>query len=185
MKLKKYYGITDLNPAYIMAVFLNPHYRQVWFEEHWAQTPEFVKFANTTVDEQYAVARRIYNIDAPERSSTSPPAKRKELKGYAAWNKKRSHTQNTDARDELTRYRNIDDLPDGQDPLDWWRLHQDDYPILKHLAFTLLAAPAATAAVERLFSIAGNLVNEERPLTKQDLAESRQCLRSWHAEGLI
>ena len=34
LKLKKYYGITDLNPAYIIAVFLNPHYRQVWFEEH-------------------------------------------------------------------------------------------------------------------------------------------------------
>ena len=34
LKLKKYYEITDLNPAYIMAVFLNPHYRQVWFEEH-------------------------------------------------------------------------------------------------------------------------------------------------------
>jgi hypothetical protein len=102
-----------------MAVFLNPHYRQVWFEEHWAQTPEFVKLANTTVDEQYAVARRTYNIDAPERSSTSPPAKRKELKGYAAWNKKRSYNQTTDARDELIRYRNIDDPPDGQDPLDW------------------------------------------------------------------
>ncbi|KAM0706098.1 hypothetical protein Q7P35_006647 [Cladosporium inversicolor] len=66
---------------------------------------------------------------------------------------------------------NIDDPPEGQDPLDWWWLYQDDYPILKHLAFTLLAAPAATAAVERLFSIAGDLVNEERPLTKQDLAE--------------
>ena len=142
-------------------------------------------FISTTIDEQYAVAKRTYNTDTLERSSTSLPAKRKELKGYATWNKKRSYNQFTDARDELARYRNIDDLPDGQDPLDWWRLHQDDYPILKHLAFTLLAAPAATAAVERLFSIAGNLVNEERPLTKQDLAESRQCLRSWHAEGLI
>jgi hypothetical protein len=78
-----------------------------------------VKLANTTVDEQYAVARRTYNIDALERSSTSPPAKRKELKGYAAWNKKRSYNQTTDARDELIRYRNIDDPPDGQDPLDW------------------------------------------------------------------
>ena len=72
-----------------------------------------MKFVNTTVDEQYTVVRRTYNIDALERSSTSPPAKRKELKGYAAWNKKHSYTQSTDARDELTRYRNIDDLPDG------------------------------------------------------------------------
>jgi hypothetical protein len=33
-KLKKYYEITDLNPSYIMVVFLNPHYRQLWFEDH-------------------------------------------------------------------------------------------------------------------------------------------------------
>jgi hypothetical protein len=29
LKLRKYYKITDLNPAYIIAVFLNPHYRYV------------------------------------------------------------------------------------------------------------------------------------------------------------
>jgi hypothetical protein len=34
--------------------------------------------------------------------------------------------------------------------------------VLKHLAFTSLAAPASTAANERLFSITGNVVNEER-----------------------
>ena len=34
LKLRKYYEVTDLNPAYIMAVFLNPHYRQIWFEDH-------------------------------------------------------------------------------------------------------------------------------------------------------
>ena len=33
-KLIKYYCKTDLSPAYIMAVFLNPHFRQHWFEQH-------------------------------------------------------------------------------------------------------------------------------------------------------
>jgi hypothetical protein len=31
LKLRKYYQITDLNPAYIMAVFLNPYYCLSWF----------------------------------------------------------------------------------------------------------------------------------------------------------
>ena len=87
--------------------------------------------------------------------------------------------------DELERYRNIADLLEAQDPLDWWIANQENYPVLKHLAFTLLAAPASTAADERLFSIASNVVDEERPHTKQPLAESTQCLRSWHHEGLI
>jgi hypothetical protein len=29
LKLKKYYAVTDLNPAYILAVFLNPYYCQI------------------------------------------------------------------------------------------------------------------------------------------------------------
>lgn len=92
-----------------MAVFLNPHYRQIWFEEHWAATPEFIDIARIIVDKQYAAVKRTYNIDALERSSTSPPAKRKELKGYAAWNKKRSYGQSIERSDELIRYRNITD----------------------------------------------------------------------------
>lgn len=185
LKLRKYYRITDLNPAYIMAVFLNPHYRHLWFEDHWSPTD--IAFAVKTVEEQYAKAKREYNTDAPipERASTSPQAQRKALTGYAAYNQKRSRLKPVDLHDELARYRAISDPPDTQDPLDWWKLHQDDYPVLKHLAFTLLAAPASTSSDERLFSTAGNVVNEQRPHTKQPIAERVQCLRSWHAEGLI
>jgi hypothetical protein len=144
-----------------------------------------VTIARTVVDEQYAAVSRTYNT-AAERCSTSPVQRKKELKGYAAWNQKRSQKMtSTTSQDELAKYRNIADPPEGQDPLDWWRLHQNDYPVLKHLAFALLAAPASTSADERLFSRAGNVVNEQRPHTQQQLAEHVQCLRSWHAEGLI
>jgi hypothetical protein len=71
----KYYGKSDQNPAHIMAVFLNPHYRQHWFKYHWHS--DFVKFAMDTIEEEYKAALRIYNADAPTRSSISPP--RKEL----------------------------------------------------------------------------------------------------------
>ena len=73
----------------------------------------------------------------------------------------------------------------GTDPLEWWVANEHLYPVLKHLAFTYLAAPASTAANERLFSIAGNVVNKERPRTQAQLAQAVQCLRSWHDQGLI
>lgn len=183
LKLRKYYQLSDLNPAYIMAVFLNPHHRDVWFEDHWL--PKDYKAAMKVIDQQYAAAKRLYNTDAPERSSTSPQANRKDLSGYAAFNQKKRAQRQTDPQDELAKYRSITDPPHGQDPLDWWILNADNYPVLRHLALTLLAAPASTAAVERLFSIAGNLINEQRPHTQQQLAEAVQCLRSWHAEGII
>ncbi|KAM0708104.1 hypothetical protein Q7P35_004753 [Cladosporium inversicolor] len=42
---------------------------------------------------------------------------------------------------ELERYKNMPETPEKQDPLDWWILHQDQFPMLRHLAFTMLAAP--------------------------------------------
>jgi hypothetical protein len=179
-KLQKYYQITDLNPSYIMAVFLNPHYRQMWFEDHWQ--PAFVNYAMTKIKEQYHAAERFYNIDA-QSSSISPTQPRKELTGFAAYNKRSSRKKQPS--DELARYMAAAELPDDADPLQWWLLHQEHYPVLKHLAFTSLAAPASTAADERLFSMAGNVVNEQRPHTQQPLAQAVQCLRSWHSESLI
>jgi hypothetical protein len=68
-KLKNYYELSDHNPAYLMAVFLNPHYRQHWFEDRWPS--KWQKHACEVIDEQYPTAKRLYNIDAPKRSSTS------------------------------------------------------------------------------------------------------------------
>jgi hypothetical protein len=135
-----------------------------------------------TVKEQYLAATRLHNIDAPV--SISPPTRRKELSGFAAYNRSKSR-QSQQIDDELERYKRAPEPPEHQDPLEWWLLHQSQYPVLKHLALTLLAAPASTATDERLFSFAGNVVNEQRPHTQQEVAQAVQCLRSWHAEGLI
>jgi hypothetical protein len=98
---------------------------------------------------------------------------RTKLSGFAAYNQKRAHRR-AEPQDELETYKNIAGPPEAQDLLNWWRLHQDQYPVRKHLAFTLLAVPASTGTDKRLFSTAGNVVVEQRPHTKQQLAESVQ-----------
>ena len=136
--------------------------------------------------EQYLTAGLIHNIDALERTSLSlTQARVKDNTGFAAYNKKKRVRVPTTTHSELERYKNMPETPEKQDPLDWWILHQDQFPVLRHLAFAMLAAPASTAANERPFSMAGNVVNEERPYTQQQLAEHVQCIRSWHFEKLI
>jgi len=105
------------------------------------------------------------------RSSISPPRAKKEVSGFAAYNKLSLHKVQQ-PEDELARYMAAEQPPDGEDPLQWWLRNQEQYPVLKHLAFTSLSAPASTAADERLFSMAGNVVNEERPHTQQPLAQA-------------
>jgi hypothetical protein len=98
LKLKKYYEKTDLNPAYVMAVFLNPHFRQHWFNEHWE--PPFIKVAIATIKEQFLVAQRLYNIDVLRMSVLLPA---KEASGFAAYNKL-SSCKVRQPQDELARY---------------------------------------------------------------------------------
>jgi hypothetical protein len=103
--------------------------------------------------------------------SISPPIRRKELSGFATYNRSKSR-QSQQIDDELEHYKRAPEPLEHQDPLEWWLLHQSQYPVLKHLALTLLAVPASTATDERLFSFAGNVVNEQRPHTQQEVAQA-------------
>lgn len=87
--------------------------------------------------------------------------------------------------DELAMHSQEPPAPKNTDPLAWWISNHERSPMLRHLAFDLLAAPASTDAGERLFSQAGRVVNKERPHTQQELAEALRCIRSWQHEGLI
>lgn len=168
IKLDRYYLKTDLNPAYIMAVFLHPHYKQHWFEAHW--DPEQCEKAASTIYNVYNEAKRHYNTLVPRRSSPVVARKQhKELNPFAAYCNVAKHALNDD---DLARWRREEQADSDVNPLGWWRENYHRYPILQHLAFDLLAAPASTAADERLFSIAGNVVNEERPHTQADLAQA-------------
>ena len=47
-------------------------------------------------------------------------------------------------------------------PLMWWKEHAAQFPYLSQLARRYLAMPATSASVERLFSVAGQVVTAKR-----------------------
>lgn len=159
-KLDQYSTKTDLNPANIAAVFLHPCFKKAWFVKHWHE--DDVDDALLTTTTLYRSAQTKYSHLVPPR--TSP---RRELNGIDAHN---AIQRDAVEPDGLGRYLHASQAPQGTDSLQWWRDNEHLYPVLKHLAFTVLAAPASTAADGRLFSIAGNVVNEQRPHTEQELA---------------
>lgn len=176
-KLDYYYTLTDNSPAYVMAVFLHPHWRRRWFERKWADKPHWLRQVNKTIQTAYDEAKKRHgNIPSVERVSP-----RQKMSGFDAYNSFDGDEQ----LDELAMYSQEPPAPKSIDPLAWWVGNQERFPVLRHLAFDLLAAPASTAADERLFSQAGRVVNEERPHMQQELAEALQCIRSWRHEGLI
>jgi hypothetical protein len=47
-------------------------------------------------------------------------------------------------------------------PLDWWRIKANKYPNVWKLARCVLAIPATSAPLERVFSAAANIVNKKK-----------------------
>jgi len=63
------------------------------------------------------------------------------------------------------------------DPLNWWRDNHHAYPAVWELAEKYLAIPASSAASERAFSSAGNIITVRRCRLKAALVDGIVMLR--------
>ncbi|CAF1508392.1 unnamed protein product [Adineta ricciae] len=85
--------------------------------------------------------------------------------------------------DELERFLakrlNILDLPDN--PLDFWRNHRMEFPILAKVSRQVFSIPATSAAVERTFSAGGNVVTKRRTNIKPEQLNNVLFLRSYYS----
>lgn len=48
------------------------------------------------------------------------------------------------------------------DPLDWWRAHVEEMPMLSKVAKKYLCIPATSAPSERVFSTSGHILSPQR-----------------------
>ena len=53
-------------------------------------------------------------------------------------------------------------LPLSENPLDWWKDHHREYPLLAKLAKQYLCVPGTSVSAERVFSTAGDIVTAQR-----------------------
>jgi len=62
------------------------------------------------------------------------------------------------------------------DVLKWWEDHNTEFPLMWNLAEVYLAIPATSAASERAFSIAGNIVTARRSRLNPKVVEDIHLL---------
>ncbi|XP_053085062.1 E3 SUMO-protein ligase ZBED1 [Pangasianodon hypophthalmus] len=72
------------------------------------------------------------------------------------------------SREEVLKYRSMAPLPLTESPLDWWKSHETELPILANLARSYLCIPATSVASERVFSTAGDIVSSQRSSLRPD-----------------
>ena len=82
-------------------------------------------------------------------------------------------------KEELISYRQKDRIGSKHDPLEWWRSCGQFFPFLSRFARAVLAVPATSAPVERLFSHAGKVITENRAKLSSDIASDLILLHDY------
>jgi hypothetical protein len=64
-------------------------------------------------------------------------------------------------------------------PLNWWKIHSSEYPILSKMAQDYLSIMSTSVPCEQCFSIAGKQITQTRNRMHPDTAQMCLCLKSW------
>ena len=149
--LDKRYGDASDDSTYVCATMLDPRFKDMLFDN--------AHKARAMLEEEY---QKIVRSDD---HSTERPAKRAKLDlqgsfwDFVASKQGDAAVQN---HDELNAYLAEPCIGPNSDPLDYWRCHEEQYPVLKVLARKFLCMQCTSVPSERLFSTAGLIVSERR-----------------------
>ena len=83
---------------------------------------------------------------------------------------------------DIHRYRAEPCISMEDCPLQWWSAHSGAHDKLALLARKYLATPASTVPCERLFSVAGHIVQKKRSALLSENVNQLVCLSNWLKE---
>ena len=202
-KLDKYYSLTDTNPVLYAAVGLHPALKYEYFKYAWAHHSEWIENAKTAVQKLWISQYKSRTPTPPASfsnsvtSTTFPPH---DL-AYTVSHWRQKHMPHIPVEDELEEFTSTACIVLVQNPREWWAQNQKDYPRLSQMALDILAIPAISSEVERIFSSAGILLDfyycyyllicigllltHRRNRIKDDIIEAVKCQKSWFLSGIL
>lgn len=157
-----------------IATFLDPRFKTLPFVE----TSERLEIKMAVVSELTTfIESKEGSKDAPELPDPDvsvPPKKKKKLENFlqdimGSDGDTTESQPSAIASSEVDRYHTEAPLPLAcKNPLTWWKLRATQYVHLSELAKKILCIPATSVPSERVFSVAGNIINEKRSRLKSD-----------------
>nr|CAI5857915.1 unnamed protein product [Callosobruchus analis] len=160
-------GDVEYSSTLAMSTFLDPRFKYFGFKNKDAVENVKKDVLNALTETITAENKEDPRHHESEPGST-PVFPNKE--GYSLWDSldkclskfKPYLTSNSMAVTELQRYLGDGVLSRNKNPLDWWRENQYNYPYLSRLVRSKCCALGTSVPCERIFSKAGNILNERR-----------------------
>uniref|UniRef100_A0A1X7VNW7 HAT C-terminal dimerisation domain-containing protein n=1 Tax=Amphimedon queenslandica TaxID=400682 RepID=A0A1X7VNW7_AMPQE len=145
----------ETNKTFILGAILDPCFKLQWCAD------DNKKQSSITLlkGEVAKVTRTQEQVQPPQPLEEPPPKKTKQLFTFMPEINTcdASHLSSSEVEKYLESQREIMET----NPLDYWKANQLKYPAMAIVAKQVLAVPASSAAVERLFSIAGKVFTPE------------------------
>lgn len=177
-KLEKYVTLLEDSPAYWTAMILHPAFKDKWIREYLPG-----EHANRIVDRFKQFFGRDYNNLPTQPTPIQKKTKSSHL-GAHSYLAQRPSPAN---RDEVKQYLEEPIYEDEavEDPFEWWRQREKDFPRLARMAYDLLSIPSTACECERVFSLAKLLVGTQRHSLQDLTMEMLTCVKFWRRNPLI
>jgi hAT family C-terminal dimerisation region/BED zinc finger len=167
--LSKYYSKTD-SRLYSCVTFCDPRLRGYYWLD--------AKYENDWIEKAKSQVREVYTAKYALHSHTVTQLSGDRVeKGDSVQRAMRKRTHSN--MNELSLYEDGYPAPIGADPLAWWKLHETEFPGIARMSLDMLAIPATTANVERVFSKAKLILTDGRSLLDADVAGKIASMGSW------
>nr|CAA68959.1 putative transposase [Ascobolus immersus] len=209
-KLNSYYNFTRLPPVVFASVALHPELKMRYYEAVYRDDHEKLELVRSKVDQVWAEYYQQFGHGghSGEESGMYPDFKEsqaQESQGLSA-----TESQIDDATSFLfdnwkSEFPGSASQLGGEggefgfneleaflsepcqkvpNPVEWWIVNQDRFPLLSKLALNILSIPAMSAECERVFSNAKLILTERRRTIGDEALEANQVLRAWIRAGL-
>lgn len=167
-----------------MATLLDPRFKTTYIKEErvdFMKTRAAAELESLVAERERAQAAPAVTIPPPAAAAAAgdepglPPAKKKAKKSLSSYFKKAalpgqdaSQPSRVSIETQLNMYLQTVEPDSETNPLEWWKQHEVNFPLVAMLAKKYLCIPATSSPSERAFSASGNIVTCKRSCLKPE-----------------
>jgi len=179
-KLMEYYSVAKACHMNIFATACHPHLRLGWFLNLGDDAYKSALALFEHVFKEYSEQQGQSDSAFPQPAPAPIPPSNNPLALLARRPKNPHPVQVAPPQPEIERWISEEGgLGDPYKPLQWWKVHAEDFPTVSRMARDFLAIPATSVSVERLFSRSRHVCRDTRSSFKAQTITEIMCAKKW------